>query len=217
MTNIIAKIAIGLFIATLLAVGYLYTQNEKLRQEVSDKTINIKSLERGITEYMDKDSIRWVQVTELRKTNTELKQSTDSTIIALRNSLASAGIALKHVKGINLTDLKLHRDTTIIVKEVNSTRDAVYDFSRRPHLVNVVTIKGDTASNKFEASTTLTSATVVKKETVDPPKKFFLWRLFQEKHLVVTTHIKSSNPLIPVSGTTQIQVLNNDGTPKKDR
>ena len=46
-----------------------------------------------------------------------------------------------------------------------------------------------------------------RKETVNPPKKFWLWRLFQRKHTVQEVIIKEENPYIINGGQRFIQIV----------
>lgn len=45
------------------------------------------------------------------------------------------------------------------------------------------------------------------KETVNPPKKFFLWRLFQRKHKVVEVNILEKNPYIENNKSRFIEII----------
>lgn len=46
-----------------------------------------------------------------------------------------------------------------------------------------------------------------KKETVDPPKKFFLCRWFQKKHRVVRVEVKEENPYITHKNSEFVKIL----------
>lgn len=45
------------------------------------------------------------------------------------------------------------------------------------------------------------------KETINPPKKFFLWRLFQRKHKVVEVNILEKNPYIENNKSRFIEII----------
>ena len=47
-----------------------------------------------------------------------------------------------------------------------------------------------------------------KKETINPPKKFFLFRWFQKKHLVMEVHIKEKNPYIKEIDNKFVEIIN---------
>ena len=46
-----------------------------------------------------------------------------------------------------------------------------------------------------------------KKETVNPPKKFFLFRWFQRKHWVMEVHIKEKNPYIKEINNKFVEII----------
>lgn len=45
------------------------------------------------------------------------------------------------------------------------------------------------------------------KETINPPKKFFLWRVFQRKHKVVEVNILEKNPYIENNKSRFIEII----------
>ena len=45
------------------------------------------------------------------------------------------------------------------------------------------------------------------KETVNPPKKFFLFRWFQRKHWVMEVHIKEKNPYIKETNNKFVEII----------
>ena len=216
MNNIIAKILLAILVLGTAYAVYLIKQNIQLKDKLSDQTINIKSLERGIEEYKAKDGSKWTRVTELRKTNAELKQSKDSTIMSLQNMLIAAGIRLKDVSKVGLVETRLIRDTMFVYGRAEK-KDTTINLSRPPHIYQYIAFKGDSISSKLQVNNKQTSITTIKKETVEPRKKFFLWRLFQEKQLVTFTDITNSNPFILTDSNTQINVFNNDLTPKRSK
>ena len=46
-----------------------------------------------------------------------------------------------------------------------------------------------------------------KKETVNPPKKFFLFRWFQRKHKVLIVNIHEENPYIETNNSKFVEIL----------
>ena len=46
-----------------------------------------------------------------------------------------------------------------------------------------------------------------KRETIDPPKKFFLLRWFQKKQEVILVNVKDSNPYITKGQDVYIQII----------
>jgi len=46
-----------------------------------------------------------------------------------------------------------------------------------------------------------------KKETVNPPKKFFLFRWFQRKHYVVKVNVKEKNPYVEDESSEYIEII----------
>lgn len=52
-----------------------------------------------------------------------------------------------------------------------------------------------------------TIVTYIKKETVDPPKKCWLARLFQKKHKVLVVNIKENNPYITTQEYQHVEII----------
>lgn len=47
-----------------------------------------------------------------------------------------------------------------------------------------------------------------KKETVNPPKKFFLWRWLQKKHVVVKVDVVEKNPYVSDETSRYVEIIN---------
>ena len=198
--NLITK----LLIAAILALGtfafFTLSENKRLKEDISDKTINIKALENGVVQYRDRDSSLVNRQIEMRKTIADFKYSSDSTIRILSQALIATGIKLKDVQRIGIQASELSRDTTIIINNTVKEHNRVYDFSREPWLTNVIKVNGDSVSNKLRVRDSLITVAHAKKETIEPRKKFFIARWFQPRHIVVYQDSKNLNPLVELKG-----------------
>jgi len=186
-------------LAVLIALStifYYYKKVDGLRIENSRLTNNNKSLERGMLTFRD-DSARTHTLTlQQQKTISELKYASDSTTIALVDRLKEYKIKLKDVRAVQTMKTVFKHDTTV---RYVAGRDTTYNLSHLPHVKHTVSLKGDQLKDSLRIYNTQDVILQGKKETIDPPKKFFLWRWFQAKHIVISGEVINSNPYIDVT------------------
>lgn len=148
--------------------------------------------------------------TALQLTVEQLKYFNDSilqTLDATRKSLKVKDKNLKSVQYIQSTFIKT--DTVVLkdtlFKEPSLSVDTLigdewYSVRLGLHYPSMITVKPEFKSEKHIVVST-------KKETVNPPKKFFLFRWFQKKHVVLHVDVIEKSPYVKNESSKYVEIL----------
>ena len=188
-------IRIGVIVLTsLLAVStyIFYNRNQDLKEEISVLMSNQKAFIAENSSLKEENRVFKFTVEQLNYYNDSILQKMND----VRKELRIKDDNLKQMQYLLSEATK--KDTIVF-------RDTLF---REPTL-DIDTIIGDKwysirlglkYPNLIYTEPTFTSEKYIivnkKKETVNPPKKFFLFRWFQRKHWVMEVHIKEKNPYI---------------------
>jgi hypothetical protein len=194
--NIFQKLLI--YAAIVFGTGWFIWHQQKqikdLTQDLSLKTINLKAAQRGVTSYQSKGGTLHSVVTQENATIADLKDSKDSVIMVLLDSVNKYKIKVNNLEQVGTVTSTLTKVNTI--KYVPTTRDTTYDLSTLPFIEEKIHLKDDSLTRELKIFNKQTLLWSTHRETIDPPKKFFLFRWFQKRHNVTTTDIVNSNPYI---------------------
>ena len=188
-------IRIGVIVLTsLLAVStyILYNRNQDLKDEISVSMSNQKAFIAENSSLKEENRVFKFTVEQLNYYN-------DSILQKMNNIRKELKIKDKNLKQLQyLLSVSTKKDTVLFTDTIFRDKSLALD-----------TIIGDKWYNirlglKYPfyiyTEPTFTSEKYIivnkKKETVNPPKKFFLFRWFQRKHWVMEVHIKEKNPYI---------------------
>lgn len=164
-------------------------QNQK--EEISIAYTNLKAFEE------EKDSLSNTNRV-FRYTIEELKASKDSLNKQLLETKERLKIKDRNLKYLEYQLSKASKVDTVVFKDtifINNMRidttfgDRWYNLKLGLYSPNTIIVEPTFNSEK-------TVIGFYEKETIKPPKKFFLWRLFQRKHKVVKVTIEEKNPYI---------------------
>lgn len=184
MRNKLILILIAIVLLMGGALWFMGARLSSLNDEIDRKTQNIKALEDSNVEMVYKMS--------------ELKASRDSLNKELMKTIEDLNIKPKKVtevvyleKEVFKTDtLKLN--DTIFVEGLNIDTTIVDEWSK----VNIRMKYPDILSTTFSTTSDNTIVFYKKRETVNPPRKFFLFRWFQKKHTIIEAEVVEKNPYI---------------------
>lgn len=184
MRNKLILILIAIVLLMGGALWFMGARLSSLNDEIDRKTQNIKALEDSNVEMVYKMS--------------ELKASKDSLNKELMKTIEDLNIKPKKVtevvyleKEVFKTDtLKLN--DTIFVEGLNIDTTIVDEWSK----VNIKMKYPDILSTTFSTTSDNTIVFYKKRETVNPPRKFFLFRWFQKKHTIIEAEVVEKNPYI---------------------
>lgn len=191
--NKYVNIIIAILIVSLSVSSYiLYNKNQSLKEELSILVSNEKAFIAENSSLKDKNRVFKFTVEQLNYYNDSILQKMNDVRKELR-------IKDKNLKQLQyLLSVSTKKDTVLFTDTIFKDKSLALD-----------TIIGDKWYNirlglKYPfyiyTEPTFTSEKYIivnkKKETVNPPKKFFLFRWFQRKHWVMEVHIKEKNPYI---------------------
>ena len=199
-------IRIGVIVLTsLLAVStyILYNRNQDLKEEISVSMSNQKAFIAENSSLKEENRVFKFTVEQLNYYN-------DSILQKMNNIRKELKIKDKNLKQLQyLLSVSTKKDTVLFTDTIFRDKSLALD-----------TIIGDKWYNirlglKYPfyiyTEPTFTSEKYIivnkKKETVNPPKKFFLFRWFQRKHWVMEVHIKEKNPYIKETNNKFVEII----------
>lgn len=195
-------IKIGLLIILVCFIIYFYNSYSNLKKENTIYASNTKAYK-----YMT-DSLSTTNSVFLF-TIDELKYSKDS----IHKKLLDATKELK-IKDSKIQSLQYYHEVitkvdTILLKDTIFVKDLYLDTTiSDPYYSLELTLQ---YPNKVIASPMFVNDKSIivseKKETVNPPKKLWICRLFQKKHIVLTIDVFDKNPYINTDQVRFIQIL----------
>lgn len=198
------KRIITLIILALIAgISYLYTENLRLNHEYKIAAENIKAYDAQLSGLEGDNRV-------LKLTVEQLNYFNDSIIKKMKVVQKELGIKDKRLQQLQYEASHAQRTDTIILKDT---------LFRDPQL-RLDTIVGDkwfktnlhlefpsTIALKPEIELERYTFINGKRETVNPPKKFFLFRWFQKKHTVVEVNVREMNPYVKNKTQRFIQIV----------
>ena len=199
-------IRIGIVILmSLLAVStyILYNRNQDLKEEISISMSNQKAFIAENSSLKEENRVFKFTVEQLNYYNDSILQKMND----VRKELKIKDKDLKQMQYLLSEATK--KDTIVF-------RDTLF---REPTL-DIDTLVGDKwysirlglkYPNLITTNPTFISEKYIivnkKKETINPPKKFFLFRWFQRKHWVMEVNIKEKNPYIKEVNNKFVEII----------
>lgn len=197
------KYIIILILILVGAVAYLSYQNKQLTIKYETSIENIKAYDAQLSGLKDNNRV-------FKLTIDQLNYSNDSIINRMKKVQKELGIKDKRLQQLQYEASHAQRADTIILKDT---------LFRDPQL-KLDTIVGDkwfktnlhlefpsTIALKPEIELERYTFINGKRETVNPPKKFFLFRWFQKKHTVVEVNVREMNPYVKDKTQRFIQII----------
>ena len=188
-------IRIGVIILiSLLAVSTytLYNRNQDLKEEISVSISNQKAFIAENSSLKNENRVFKFTIEQLNYYN-------DSILQKMNNVRKELKIKDKNIKQLQyLLSVSTKKDTVLFTDTIFRDKELALDTIIGDKWYNIRL--GLKYPNLIYTKPTFTSEKYIivnkKKETINPPKKFFLFRWFQRKHWVMEVHIKEKNPYI---------------------
>lgn len=194
-----------LFIVSLLGIGiYIWNERQDLKKEVCTLRNNQKAF---IAENLSlKNESR-----AFKFTIEQLNYYNDSILQKMNNVRKELKIKDKNIKQLQyLLSVSTKKDTVLFTDTIFRDKSLALDTIIGDKWYNIRL--GLKYPNLIYTEPTFTSEKYIivnkKKETVNPPKKFFLFRWFQKKHWVMEVHIKEKNPYIKEIDNKFVEIIN---------
>ena len=197
------KLLITLFALIILlcaALFYFVSKCDRVANERDQYASLTKSYSRVI---MDSDNERTV----FRMRISDLEVTGDSLICVLDSMRRQIGIRDKRLREMH------HRVTYVERTDTIYLSDSIFISGLDTTITDgwVSTQLKIEVPNKITHSVSVRNQTdlfvTTKRETVNPPRKFFLFRLFQRKHLVVTVVAKEGNPWCQTAESRHVEIV----------
>ena len=199
-------IRIGIVILmSLLAVSTytLYNRNQDLKEEISVSMSNQKAFIAENSSLKEENRVFKFTVEQLNYYNDSILQKMNE----VRKELKIKDKDLKQMqyllseatkKDIIVFGDTLFREPTLDIDTIIG--DKWYSIRLGLKYPNLITTNPTFISEKYIIVNK-------KKETINPPKKFFLFRWFQRKHWVMEVNIKEKNPYIKEVNNKFVEII----------
>ena len=198
------RIGIVILVSLLsISVYILYTKNQSLKEELSISVSNEKAFIAENSSLKDENRVFKFTVEQLNYYNDSILQKMNE----VRNELKIKDKNLKQLQ--YLLSVSTKKDTVLFTDTIFRDKSLALDTIIGDKWYNIRL--GLKYPNLIYTEPTFTSEKYIivnkKKETVNPPKKFFLFRWFQRKHWVMEVHIKEKNPYIKETNNKFVEII----------
>ena len=199
-------IGIGIVILmSLLTVSTytLYNRNQDLKEEISVSMTNQKAFITENTSLKEENRAFKFTIEQLNYYNDSILQKMND----VRKELKIKDSNLKQMQYLSSVSTK--KDTILFTDTIFKDKGLALDTIIGDKWYNIRL--GLKYPNLIYTKPTFTSEKYIivnkKKETINPPKKFFLFRWFQRKHWVMEVHIKEKNPYIKEINNKFVEII----------
>ena len=198
------KIIIAVLVVSLSIGSYiLYTKNQSLKEELSISVSNEKAFITENSSLKEENRVFKFTIEQLNYYNDSILQKMNE----VRKELKIKDGNLKQMQYLlseaTKKDTIVFRDTLFREPSLNIDTligDKWYNIRLELKYPNLITTNPTFVSEKYIIVNK-------KKETINPPKKFFLFRWFQKKHWVMEVHIKEKNPYIKEINNKFVEII----------
>ena len=198
------RIGIVILVSLLsISVYTLYTNNQKLKEEISTLMSNQKAFITENSSLKEGNRVFKFTVEQLNYYNDSILQKMNE----VRKELKIKDSNLKQMQ--YLLSVSTKKDTVLFTDTIFKDKGLSLDTIIGDKWYNIRL--GLKYPNLIYTKPTFTSEKYIivnkKKETINPPKKFFLFRWFQRKHWVMEVHIKEKNPYIKEINNKFVEII----------
>ena len=179
------------FIVTMIVCIAGFKEYHYYKSEYKRAVITIKAMQAEQDSLPDKAKMYELKVRELKNANDYISKELLSTMKQLKVKPKSL-ISYSYLKTTITKVDTLHLRDTIFknnTKIDTTLNNEWYRLKLSLHYPNALVVSPYFKSEKY-------IITFARKETIEPPKKFFLLRWFQKKHTVINVEVKERNPYI---------------------
>ena len=203
VTKYLRIIVSALLVSLAIGSYVLYNKNQSLKEELSISVSNEKAFIAENSSLKDENRVFKFTVEQLNYYNDSILQKMND----VKKELKIKDKDLKQMQYLlseaTKKDTIVFRDT--LFKEPTLDIDTLigdkwYNIRLGLKYPNLITTNPTFISEKYIIVNK-------KKETINPPKKFFLFRWFQRKHWVMEVHIKEKNPYIKETNNKFVEII----------
>lgn len=193
----------GIIIGLAIALGASVLSYRSLDKQYKLAIENIKAYDAQLSGLETSNRV-------FRLTMEQMKNMQDSTLRQMRDIQKELKIKDKNLQSVQYitstavrTDTITLRDTIFKDPELSLdtlVKDDWYKLQLSLKYPSTIAVSPEFKSEKYIVAST-------KKETVNPPKKFFLFRWFQKKHIVVKVDVVERNPYIQKGQEKYVEIV----------
>ena len=186
-----------------LALIALLNYTSSTVQQLNVAQANIKAYNCELSDMQNKS-------TAYKLTIDQLEYFQDSVLKELNNTREQLKIKDKNLKALQAVSSSFSRNDTIVFHDTlfidpsldidTTIQDKWYSVQLGLKYPSTIAVEPCFTSEKHIVVST-------RKETVDPPKKFFLLRWFQKKHTVLQVDVVEKNPYVENQSSKYIEII----------
>lgn len=191
MSRIVKIIISSIFLLLVLSLGFISYKYKNIKEELSISTSNVKA-------YVSENSSLKNQAEVFKLTVDQLNYYNDSILEEMNRIRKELNIKDKDLQALQYLKTTTTKTDTFFITDTlfrdilnidTTMSDEWYKIKLGLRFPNKIIVTPTFISEKY----LITSS---KRETINPPKKFFLFRWFQKKHTIVTIDIYEKSPYI---------------------
>ena len=196
------KFIIGLIVLLVCSLIYMVYQNRTLTAKYETSIENIKAYDSQLSGLNNSNKV-------FKLTIDQLNYFKDSILIKMNEVRKELNIKDSKIKQMQYQLSHIEKTDSIILKDTVFVESFKLDTIIGDEWANTHLIMKYPNYIKLTPKFKLESFLFVesKKETVNPPKKFFLFRWFQKKHTVLNVTVKENNPYVETDEQKFVEVI----------
>lgn len=196
------KFIIGLIVLLVCSLIYMVHQNRTLTAKYETSIENIKAYDSQLSGLNNSNKV-------FKLTIDQLNYFRDSILIKMNEVRKELNIKDSKIKQMQYQLSHAEKSDSIILKDTVFVESFKLDTIIGDEWANTHLIMKYPNYIKFTPKFKLESFLFVesKKETVNPPKKFFLFRWFQKRHIVLNVTVKENNPYVETDEQKFVEII----------
>lgn len=196
------KFIIGLIVLLVCSLIYMVHQNRTLTAKYETSIENIKAYDSQLSGLNNSNKV-------FKLTIDQLNYFKDSILIKMNEVRKELNIKDSKIKQMQYKLSHVEKPDSVILKDTIFVESFKLDTIIGDEWTNTHLIMKYPNYIKFTPKFKLESFLFVesKKETVNPPKKFFLFRWFQKKHTVLNVTVKENNPYVETDEQRFVEII----------
>ena len=187
-----------------LTLGWAIVNSKSLEKKWKEATENVKA-------YSQQYSTSEKNTRALKLNVEQLESSNDSILQELNSARKELKVKDSKLQSLQYVSSSFARaDTITLVDTLFKDRSISIDttLSDEWYSVRVGLSYPSTIAIKPEFKSIKNIVVSTKKETVNPPKKFFLWRWLQKKQTVLNIDVVEKNPYVKDESNRYVKIIN---------
>lgn len=196
------KFIIGSIVLLVCSLIYMVHQNRTLTVKYETSIENIKAYDSQLSGLNNSNKV-------FKLTIDQLNYFKDSILIKMNEVRKELNIKDSKIKQMQYQLSHVEKPDSVILKDTIFVESFKLDTITGDEWANTHLIMKYPNYIKFTPKFKLESFLFVesKKETVNPPKKFFLFKWFQKKHTVLNVTVKENNPYVETDEQKFVEII----------